>query len=152
MATFNQQGILQFCPSRSGNGHIQPTGHFAVLPKHIWKWPHSTNRAFCSFAQADLEMATFNQQGILQFCPCRSGNGHIQPTGLFAVLPMQIWKWPHSTNKAFCSFAHADLEMATFNQQGFLQFCPCRSGNGHIRPTGLLSKCLARIRDRHCRY
>ena len=138
----------------------------------IWKWPHSTNKAFCSFAHADLEMATFNQQGILQFCPCRSGNGHIQPTGLFAVLPMQIWKWPHSTNRAFCSFAQADLEMVTFNQQGILQFCPsrsgklmvtfnqqgilqfcpCRSGNGHIRPTGLLSKCLARIRDRHCRY
>ena len=116
------------------------------------RWPHSTNKAFCSFAHADLEMATFNQHSFLQFCPCRSGNGHIQPTRLFAVLPMQIWKWPHSTNKAFCSFAHADLEMATFNQQGILQFCPSRSGNGHIQPTRHFAECLARIRDWHCRY
>ena len=55
------------------DGHIHPT------------------RSFSRFAQANLEMATFNQLAFLQLCPGKSRNGHFQLPGLFVIFFLYLF-------------------------------------------------------------
>ena len=69
-----------------------------------------------------------------------SGNGHLEMATFaqqqIANLPGQMYKWPHSSNKANCKPAWSNVQMATFIQQGKLQTCLVKCEHGHIHPTG----------------
>ena len=66
--------------------------------------PHSSNKVF------------------FQICPGKSGNGHFQPTSLFAALPRQIWKWSLSTTRTFCHFGLSENKAGTVTAEGILSF------------------------------
>ena len=113
MSTFNNKGFfLQILPGKSENG------------------------PFCNFCQVNLEMVTINQQGFLPLYTRKSGNGHFQLAGLFAILHCQKsrlatkagivtaegipsfeaikWRMATLNRKCLCILI---LQMATFNQQ-----------------------------------